>query len=405
MMAQAGPFPVQWQSWAGQPNDLLAGATLDFSAYSSWSFVPQGPYQSLGNVTADGVAVDNLSNSNPVTINVGQLTETVPPYSKSTITLPPGRQVTLTAVGGYTVVMFFKGAFHGSSSVTNFYDAQRQANLSTLNSGTVDAWFNTVYAAEGFALPSGTDLNLLTNKTGLFDVVAPLNGPSGVGISTTNWFIWNQVYSQSPSYIFQRAISVTQTGLVFDRFCNNGTWSAWFQLAYTNYLSPSVGLVKLSENDLTGVSALIVTLSSSYKAIEFNFRNLQSTTAASGILATWSYDGGVTYSTGADYARGVYGVSSASASLFGGAGGLGSVNLLGSADVNTPFWANGIFTYPDASISLPAQITSHGKWTATSVFWATAQGYRVGSGLPTHLKFAAAAGVWSQGKASIYGRV
>src|SRR3954464_10079843 len=150
---------LQWQNWGSDPADLMAGVVCDFSIVKRYEVIPRGPF-SQGDVVAAGVVIDNLTNANPARLQVAGLVETVPPYSKNLITLPNTAPVVqITADNGETLLVFYRGTFHGSGASTNFYDAQRQANLSTLANGTVDALFNTVRAVHNYNLTAGLNLN------------------------------------------------------------------------------------------------------------------------------------------------------------------------------------------------------------------------------------------------------
>jgi hypothetical protein len=60
-MPQVGPFGLQWQNYSSNAVDLIALVPLDFTTPSTtYTILPQGNFQQLGNLFAAGIVIDNL---------------------------------------------------------------------------------------------------------------------------------------------------------------------------------------------------------------------------------------------------------------------------------------------------------------------------------------------------------
>jgi hypothetical protein len=399
-MPQVGPFGLQWQNYSSNAVDLIALVPLDFTTPSTtYTILPQGNFQQLGNLFAAGIVIDNLVNSNTLTVRVGAMVETVPPYSKTLITLPSsGGQVVASAAGGLATLMFFRGDFHGSSGGTNFYSAQQAANLATLSNGLVDAWLNSLQCNENWQLTAGTDLNLLL-KTGFFDCVNPLNAPTGTG--ATIWHVEMQVYSQGPTYARQSAYTLDVAGFHFERWLISGAWSAWIQIPSTAYNNPENTLRILEYQDMAGVSSLVVDVSG--WAVIAAMGTLAHATAGQGVAFQVSNNGGVSWGTGSDYLWAGMLVSTAAASLAQSSNtAQASMPLAGNVDAGSKQAFDLRCMFPTTGQNMSAFATK--QWVAGGqVFNHNITGYRSLASNVDHIRFFCSAGAFTSGQIVVWG--
>lgn len=175
---------LAWQTYGTDGTDLVAPVLCDFTTYSLYSFNPTGIYRQRGTVVATGVVVDNLLNSLPITVMIGPITETIPPYTKNTFTLNGALQVSIAGTQAKVLVSFFYGTYGGTTQDTNFYAAQIAAGLA------VETGFINIFAGStasipvGYLLCDGTAVSR-TTYAGLFSKIGTLYG-AGDGSTTFN---------------------------------------------------------------------------------------------------------------------------------------------------------------------------------------------------------------------------
>jgi microcystin-dependent protein len=174
-----------WQAYGADATNLVAPILCDFTSYSAYTFNPSGIFRQTGNVFATGVVIDNLLSASPVTVAIGPINETVPPYTKTTLTLAgTSAQVTIAGTQSRIYVTFFRGSYMGTTSGTNFYAAQLAAGLA-VETGFVSMFAgSTASIPTGYLLCDGTAISR-TDYAGLFSKIGTLYGP-GDGSTTFN---------------------------------------------------------------------------------------------------------------------------------------------------------------------------------------------------------------------------
>jgi hypothetical protein len=220
---------LSWQTAAQGTTDLIAAYLVDLANYSAWRITP---YASLAGTTvavryADGVVVDNMDGVADVYVAAGIVVTKVPRYQKSVIPLARGvTSVVITGLGTPRVY-FYAGTFHGQTDNVSFYSVQQMAAQSTITSGNIDAYLQTLRWKFNYQLASGSNLDNLTDS-GFFDVLNPTSPASG-NLPAGTWSITATSYSQSNLYTYQLARNILSPDTqVFERRQLAGSgWTAW----------------------------------------------------------------------------------------------------------------------------------------------------------------------------------
>lgn len=178
---------LRWQNYAGGNRDLVAVFDLDFASYSSIQIQPKGGYGvASGVVSADGVIIDNLLNSQVVTCTIGALVERIPPYTKGQLHLTPQMaQIVITAPSASTSVKatFYTGTYRGSAAGVNTYEAQRSA-IADLQTGFMAPWPGDVtQIPAGWLLCDGSPVSRVTYA----DLYAKIGTLWGAGDGATSF--------------------------------------------------------------------------------------------------------------------------------------------------------------------------------------------------------------------------
>lgn len=176
---------LTWLNPSGDQKALVAPVDLDFTTYGTITVSPQGNFGQFGQTVATGVVVDNLLNAAPIVVNMGPIRETIPPFTKQTLQLV-GNVPSISFQGASSIIRatFFWGTFSGSTSGSNFYQAQLQAGLA-VETGMIYMFGGQVASIPaGYLLCDGTAVSR-TTYAGLFSIIGNIYGP-GDGSTTFN---------------------------------------------------------------------------------------------------------------------------------------------------------------------------------------------------------------------------
>lgn len=179
-----------WKNYTGSANNLIAALVCDFTTYSEYSIDAKGGYGVMAAVqTADGVVIDNLLNMYPVQVIIGDLVETIPPYTKGMMQLLPSmpqfKIMPVNAADQFLVrITFYTGKYMGSDYGTNYFDASVQAGLEVATGIIYMFGGQIANIPTGYLPCDGSAISRLVYSR-LFAVIGTLYG-AGDGSTTFN---------------------------------------------------------------------------------------------------------------------------------------------------------------------------------------------------------------------------
>lgn len=179
-----------WKNYTGSANNLIAAIICDFTTYSEYSIDAKGGYGVMAAVqTADGVVIDNLLNMSPVQVIIGDLVETIPPYTKGMMQLLPAmpqfKIMPVNSVDQFKIrITFYTGKYMGSDYGTNYFDASVQAGLEVATGIIYPFAGQVANMPTGYLSCDGSAISRLVYAR-LFGVIGTLYG-AGDGSTTFN---------------------------------------------------------------------------------------------------------------------------------------------------------------------------------------------------------------------------